>query len=540
MLLKNMFYTRDLAAHIKVREQLLIDLSYNTADSAKYWQLARNKRDGQVRIVQVPSMRLKMIQRRLLPLLEDLYRPNTRAHAYIKGRGLRTNAAPHLGKRFILNTDIVDFFGQINFGRIRGRLRASPYNLEDAIATTIAKLVTCNNKLPLGAPTSPIISNIICSGLDSALSEIAKTHGCFYSRYADDLSFSSNRRSFPRALAERVSDNGTVTTIPGQELSMVVVAQGFQINLKKTRLLAQTDRQEVCGVVCNEKLNTLPKLRRQVRAALHAWRKFGYDEAEKEWKTKYNFRQSNSFEAAIRGKIEFMKYIRGKSDPVVVKYAEQFNNLAINKRPINFVKVKDWKGGLSRSCCCIHSYMLGDTSEMVQGSGFVIDGGYIVTNHHVVMHDNKPFDAIEVTFPSSIKVNIEVEIVAVLPDQDLALLCAKDLMWRDLLKQEICEISNTLITKEDIIWLSGWPNYNEGDDIHLVQGTMVGYSYPNNIQMFKVTPNIVFGNSGGAVFNEAGKVVGIATRGSDLAGAPLNVHNGCVPATWIKDLIECL
>lgn len=414
---------------------------------------------------------------------------------------------------------------------------AAPYRLSDAVATTIAKLTTCNEKLPIGAPTSPILSNILCSGIDATLAEVAKNHGCFFTRYADDLTFSTNRRNFPRALAELEVDDGHTVTIPGKELVMAIEGQGFKVNARKTRLLSKFDRQEVCGIVCNEKLNVLPKLRRQIRASLHAWRKFGLEAAEKEWAEKYNFRQAASFEISLRGKIEFFKHVRGENDPLVAKYAGQFNALRTDAREVKYTVVSDWRRDLARTSCCIHSYTsVGD--DMCQGSGFVIAGGYVVTNRHVVVsRDGRSFDDITLTLPGALKIDIDVEIVAELVLQDLALLRPKDSMWREVLKEKTCVISDRDAEREDVVWLSGWPNYHDGDEVHLIQGSVVGNSYPDGIRMFRISPNIVFGNSGGAVFNEAGEVIGVATRGSDVADAPLTVHNGCVPASHIAQLV---
>lgn len=537
MSLINIFTLPELARLLKVAPGTLQEVAFNTPDIMRYTVASIPKHNGQTRTLRVPSHSLMRIQRRLLPFLNELFRPSTRAHGYIKGRGLRSNATPHIGKRYVLNIDLADFFETINFGRIRGRLMAAPYNLADAVATTIAKLCTCDETLPMGAATSPTLSNIICSGLDSRLAYLAKSHGCFYTRYADDLTFSSVRRSFPRALAELEIDNGVAATIPGKELTLIVEDEGLEINLRKSRLLTSNDRQEVCGVVCNQRLNVLPKLRREVRAALHAWRKFGLEEAEREWNEKHNYRNALSFENSLRGKIQFIRHIRGQGDAVVAKLAYQFNELRTNSRPIAYSVSEDWKSQLARTSCCIHSYM-DDGADMVQGSGFVVDGGYIVTNHHVIAKAGKKFDKIELTLPGAIKLPIAVEVLSALPEKDLALLRPTDDLWQQALPQQGSVISEVDAQRDDVVWLSGWPNYNDGDDIHLIQGSVIGFSYPEGVKVFRISQSIVFGNSGGAVFNEHGEVIGIATRGSDLAGAPLNVHNGCVPASWIKDLLQ--
>lgn len=541
MSLKSAHTSNDLAALLNVPHDTLIRLAFRLPDGDKYSVMHARKRNGTPRIIRVPSNRLKMVQRRLLPLLEELYRPASHAHGYIPKRGLRSNAAPHIAKKYVLNVDLVDFFGAINLGRIRGRLLASPYNLTDAVATTISRLTTCDGSLPMGAPTSPILSNMLCTGLDAALTTLARNSGCFYSRYADDLTFSSNRRAFPAGLAVRSADVGSTITIAGPVLSDTILHQGFVINSDKTRLLYPSDRQEVCGIVCNERLNTLPKLRRQIRAALHAWRKFGLTNAETEWNEKYNFRKSQGFEASLRGKIEFVKHIRGETDKIVVSFAKQFNELRTPQMsPISFTEIKDWRAELHKTAVCIEGYMGDNSSEMHQGSGFLIKGGLIVTNYHAVAHKDNIFAEIVVFHPAKKSLKFNGEVVAVLPKEDLALLKVTDDLWSAYCGESYCEVSDAPAGLEDIVWLTGWPSYQDGDELHCVQSQVIGFASRKSTTLFRIGTNVVEGNSGGAVFNELGAVVGIATFGSDALGAKFNVFNGCLPASLIAKLVSQL
>src|SRR5205814_3311637 len=119
---------------------------------------------------------------------------------FIPARSILTNAKPHLRQKFVLNVDLKDFFPTINFGRVRGVLIAKPYCLLPHIATYIARICCRDNALPQGAPTSPIISNMICSRLDRQLLRLARQYRCVYTRYADDLTFSTSMPRFPGAL----------------------------------------------------------------------------------------------------------------------------------------------------------------------------------------------------------------------------------------------------------------------------------------------------------------------------------------------------
>src|SRR5690606_34283132 len=105
-----------------------------------------------------------------------------------------TNAAVHKGKRTILNLDLDDFFGQFNFGRVRGYFIANKhFELDPHIATVIAQIACYENSLPQGSPCSPVIANLITASLDMRLLRLANSCGCSYSRYADDITFSTRK-----------------------------------------------------------------------------------------------------------------------------------------------------------------------------------------------------------------------------------------------------------------------------------------------------------------------------------------------------------
>ncbi len=147
----------DLAALLRVEEAKLRHFVYIRRSRNNYKLRPFQKKNGTWRLLAIPHSTLKMIQRRLDAELGKIYRPSSRAFAYIKGRDIRGNAALHLRHRAVFSIDLTDFFAQINFARIRGRLMAQPYNLTNSVATAIARLTTCNNQLPFGAPTSPVL-----------------------------------------------------------------------------------------------------------------------------------------------------------------------------------------------------------------------------------------------------------------------------------------------------------------------------------------------------------------------------------------------
>ena len=152
------------------------------------------------------------LQRRLADLLYDCLseiekdKPPKKplSHGFRRDLSIVTNARPHKGRRYVLNLDIEDFFPAFNFGRVRGFfLKNNNFMLSEKVATILAQIACYQNSLPQGSPCSPIISDLIAHTLDVYLAQLARRYTCTYTRYADDLTFSTNRKNaFPRALAD--------------------------------------------------------------------------------------------------------------------------------------------------------------------------------------------------------------------------------------------------------------------------------------------------------------------------------------------------
>ena len=162
------------------------------------------KKSGGQRLINAPNKELKLIQRRLA---NELYEYHTRlnkdkqidgvSQAFEKGKSIFTNAKIHRKKRFIINVDLENFFDNIHFGRVRGYLiKNKDFQLSEEVATVIAQLTCFKGSLPQGAPTSPIISNYICNIFDLRIIKLAKKYKLNYTRYADDLTFSTNDKYF--------------------------------------------------------------------------------------------------------------------------------------------------------------------------------------------------------------------------------------------------------------------------------------------------------------------------------------------------------
>lgn len=228
-----------------------------------YKSFTISKKYGGERKISAPINELKDIQRKIYKKLyvyfytELNYKSNI-AHAFIKGKSFITNAEIHKNKKWVLNIDLEDFFPSINFGRVKGFFeKNSDFLYSKDVAIIMAQLTCYKGCLPQGAKTSPILANMITSILDSRLLRIAKKYKCDYTRYADDLTFSSNYSGF---LEQK--------DLLLEELRKVIERSGFKINNKKTNLQNKESRQVVTGVVVNKKLNINLKYYRQNRAMI--------------------------------------------------------------------------------------------------------------------------------------------------------------------------------------------------------------------------------------------------------------------------------
>ena len=268
---------RHVAHLLKCKPKALSYTLYKLPVGLKYTQFAIPKRSGETRIINAPVDRLKLLQRRLADLLsvclEEIEmaggRKNSACHGFKRNRSILTNAKCHRGRRYVFNIDLENFFPSIHLGRIRGFfIKDKNFLLNGDVATVLAQIACHNGVLPQGSPCSPVISNLIGHVLDTHLVRLAARHGCQYTRYADDLTFSTNEPSFPESIAKCVSGKKH-EWVPGDDLAKIVKSSGFKINSSKTRMQYHDSRQEVTGLVVNRKVNIKTEYRRLVRVMTH-------------------------------------------------------------------------------------------------------------------------------------------------------------------------------------------------------------------------------------------------------------------------------
>jgi len=321
---------RELAICLKVEYKILTYHLYRVKDEKKYTEFEIKKRNGGIRKIVAPISGIKSIQSNLNLILQNIYPPKSSVHGFTLNRSIKSNASSHLRKRIIVNIDLKDFFPTINFGRVRGLFMAYPFNFGAEVATALAQICCFKNTLPQGAPTSPILSNFICRRLDNEIMRLVSTNKSRYTRYADDITISTNLKSLPSDIGIIKENN----LILNENFIQIIQTNGFMINDAKTRFALRKNRQEVTGLIVNKVINVNRKYVRHIRAMLHCWEKFGITLAANEHFTKYNVKfkvissPENSFKNELVGKIGFIGFIKGKDNLIYRNLLSRLNILA--------------------------------------------------------------------------------------------------------------------------------------------------------------------------------------------------------------------
>ena len=325
---------RDVAQLLAISYRRLVYHIYVVTASRRYKTFEIPKKSGGTRQISTPITALKILQWKLNQVLQAVYEPKPSVHGFVIGKNIVTNARAHAKKRYVLNLDLKDFFPSVNFGRVRGMFMATPYGLNPDVATVLAQICCHNNQLPQGAPTSPVITNMLCAKMDSQLQRLAKECKATYTRYADDMTFSTTLPKFPEALANLVTEGEEQKLILGEPLLAIIAENGFAVNEQKIRLQTRNNHQSVTGLTTNQFPNVDRRFVRQVRAMLHAWAKFGLEAAEKEYQEKFESKARLSakgiatFKQVLRGKIEFIGMVKGKDDEIYQNLLEKFRLLS--------------------------------------------------------------------------------------------------------------------------------------------------------------------------------------------------------------------
>lgn len=288
------------------------------------------KKNGGTRTIVVPTDNFMFMQKQLLKPLENLYLSRygesmylKSVHGFLTGKSIITNAENHINKKYILNIDLKDFFPSINFGRVRG-IFLKKYNFNTEVSTVLAQIVTINGKLAQGSPTSPIISNMICYDMDKYIYKLCLNHNCNYTRYADDITISSNEKYLNNNLEEFKN-----------KLYKIINKSGFENNSKKVRFRNYNSRQEVTGIIVNKKANVSKEYIKQLRLLIYKYKNEGPTKTAKNYCTLNNIKPKKNcsdeeydryIKSVILGKISFLGQVVGRSSDKYLKYLKSFDH----------------------------------------------------------------------------------------------------------------------------------------------------------------------------------------------------------------------
>lgn len=327
---KNLLYGEDCTP------VLLKSLTYyaNPEISRKRYQtFTIKKKSGADRTIHAPTKGLKSVLRSLNFVLQCMYEPHEAATGFVIDKSIVDNARKHVGHHYVLNLDLKDFFHSFDRNRVKMGFMFEPFNLsgdKEPLAFLLASLCThpfeidgeTQAVLPQGSPTSPTLTNILCKKLDRRLTGLANRFGATYTRYADDITFSSphniyNEEAFNKELKRIIEDD-----------------QKLFVNSKKTRLQKAGYRQEVTGLIVNRKVNVQRRYIKQIRMWLYYWEKYGYEKAEQIFKRdhtadKGNVKNMNTHMVnVLEGKLEFFKMVKGAEDSTYKGLKGRFDLLA--------------------------------------------------------------------------------------------------------------------------------------------------------------------------------------------------------------------
>ncbi len=281
----------------------------NSRKTPPYKRFTITKHDGTQRIICAPLWPLRRVQRQILDKILSKVVPHPAAHGFVCNRSTVTNAAPHHGAALLLKFDLNNFFPTIHYirvvglfaslGYVAGEVRFHSDDESTQVAPALARLCCFTPDprrweeatLPQGAPTSPVIANLVCRRLDARLNGLGQQSDGVYTRYADDLTISFREKTPDvrrfRWWVERICHE-----------------EGFFLNQKKFHVIRRSQRQLVTGIVVNQVLRVPREERRRFRATLHNCRKYGVA-------------------SQARGRVRFAHYLRGFASYVHMIHPEE-------------------------------------------------------------------------------------------------------------------------------------------------------------------------------------------------------------------------
>ena len=280
---------------LELYEKICLPLSYlkrlakNSDKLYKVFEIP--KKSGKLREIESPNQELKGIQRWILDnFLANMPLPDC-VNGFRENRDIKRNATMHKDYKYILCFDIQDFFPSINYYQIK-----SVFDLicDNDCAEILAKINSYKNRLPQGAVCSPMLSNLVFASVDAKIEILCNQMRIQYTRYADDLTFSTNNKDRLIAIKTKVEN--------------IITDCGYEINTDKSRFMSGKGPMIVTGIIVNNRKLSIGKKRKKIlRAQLNNYIRKGIVDDEK----------------SILGMLSFIRYIEPEKYKSIKNYVEK-------------------------------------------------------------------------------------------------------------------------------------------------------------------------------------------------------------------------
>jgi RNA-directed DNA polymerase len=519
------------------------------------------KKSGGERHISSPNKKLKELQLILLSYLcKHMDNAKDCVHGFTKSKSIVTNAASHCHKKtsHVLNVDLKDFFPSITFFRVRGIFKSHPFNFGHECATVLAQICCFQGSLPQGAPTSPVISNIICRQLDRDLSFIAIKNRASYTRYCDDITFSFINKNYSIINNDICHFDGADVKL-SEGLTSIIKKNSFHINQNKTRISSKYHRMEVTGLTINIKPNVRKKYIDQIRGALHSWEKFGYQNASQKWnniphKNNVYHLPAPSLHRHLYGKLLHLKSVRGNFDNIYNKLAEKYNRLINQESLLKSTKLPIFKiiqtlDDINSGVFVVECSGQAKSTEFKcsQGTAFSINDEYLITCAHVIAFSEiRAGDAdenilygklddfnLKLIEPSS-GTEFDFEIIHFDFNKDIALLKFKNTKPTNLKYFRFNSLDPEINEPTHLI---GHPNWIRSKKNSIqIDSKITNIHLVSTVRKISLSTTIYSGNSGGPVTNQYLKIVGMAQEGATQDSG----DNICLSVDEIKKWLSTL
>jgi len=307
----------------------LSNLGFNVNDiiiqslKPAYYTFRVPKRNGKMRTIEAPKDALKAIQRRINRYLQCVYYlyQSSASHGYIitskkekNPKNILENAKKHLGMDYLLNVDFKDFFHQFRTDRVKSILTTFPFQFDKKSANILAQLLTFRGRLPMGTPTSPVISNLGTMAFDNEVSDWSQANNITYTRFVDDLSFSSHQK---------------ITISHLSQIENICYKHGLKINPDKIKNFGPSDTKKVTGLLLRETVDVDDSFYEELNKDLERLKYLAeVNLILQKDKSESDFRE---FKQQVQGQINFIGMIEGYDNTLFYKYRMKLKD-AINPK----------------------------------------------------------------------------------------------------------------------------------------------------------------------------------------------------------------